>query len=97
MPRKTRKQKLGSQKRKAITIRPEMMAESTHPTLRNIQVSMPLHTPSPKVAISDSEKSLRSFTLKDMRKTIIIITLLFAAQAAVYFGQNQGYLSNILP
>lgn len=46
--------------------------------------------------LSETEKALRGHTIRDITKTVIIITLLFAAQAGIYFAQSQGLLAGIL-
>lgn len=99
MPRKTRKQKISAQSRKTIVkaVSPQMdtpimHAQKSTPTSSGTIFRSTLSQP----ALTESEKVLRHHTILDITKTLIIICILFAAQAGVYFAQNSGLLSRVL-
>jgi len=98
MPRKTRKQKITAHKRKSVVHAssvplmdtPVVQSQKNTASAQNFKVT------SHSSPLSEAEKALRSHTVVDITKTIIIISLLFAAQAGVYFAQRTGLLAGWL-
>lgn len=109
MPRKTRKQKLNAQKRKIATPAPllgtdvDVSPKNSQGAVISEQMSQPksfkAHEKSPvrNTVLSETDKTLRRYTIQDIVRTITLISFLFAAQAALYFAQSHGYLSRLLP
>lgn len=97
MPRKTRKQKIIAHNRKRV-----MRASIPHvdTPLVHIQKSTASGQKSKNTVrtplMTETEKAIRSHTIIDITKTLVIISLLFAAQAGVYFAQRAGLLAHWL-
>lgn len=101
MPRKTRKQK-----RRAATRIAKLSPVQTS-TIASPMTPLPIEVPAEETAIdtpkkvrfqaparelSEQDIALRKYTVRDVVKTIIIISLLFGTQAALYFARTHGYL-----
>lgn len=102
MPRKTRKQKLNAQKRHHALSgnASEQLSREVPQTVHIEQKTVDdrqVKIVTKFTIISEADTALRRYTVRDIIRTITIISFLFAAQAGVYFAQSHGYLSHILP
>lgn len=89
MSKKTKKQKIEAQKRRElkITLPPSYEVTSSSPS----PVSTPRKTTSASVKnppheISEQEKMIQHYFLKDLRKTFIVVGLLFVLEFFLYFA-----------
>jgi hypothetical protein len=94
MPRKTRKQKLTASKRKMVVATTSSPQINT-PIMQTQKVALSPKAVKHAPVMSETEKTLRSHTIKDITKTVIIISLLFAAQAGIYFAHSKGLIAGL--
>lgn len=67
--------------------------QANSPTIQTQKVALSTKAVKQAPVMTETEKALRSHTIKDITKTVVIISLLFAAQAGIYFAHSNGLIA----
>ncbi|OGK30341.1 hypothetical protein A3F32_03060 [Candidatus Roizmanbacteria bacterium RIFCSPHIGHO2_12_FULL_42_10] len=94
MPRKTRKQKINAAKRRTEV--PQLHTKVPHPAILNH--IPPSHAPQAQVPVKEevlvtpkTKDPLRAYTIRDVVKTVIVISVIFAGQVGIYLADKAGF------
>ena len=93
MTKKTKKQKILSQKRKeAFLLHQAYKSQEFIKEVKNINDAKPLFN-SNKESLSDQDFNIRNFFIHDFKKSIFIIALIIALEIVLYFGTINKYFN----
>lgn len=99
MPKKTRQQKIQAQERRQLQY--QQILQETPIVERNQTKSTKNQAPhqsiikEPEIS-SGEDRTLRTYFMGDVRKSLILITGIIALEFIIYFGTINKYLASIL-
>lgn len=96
MPKKTRKEKVIAAYRKKLRLLEQMGQPTTPEVITYSAKSAPIEEPSSleieeKSTIDKEETALKTFFIKDLRKSLLLVGLIIALEIIIYFGTINNY------
>jgi len=91
MPKKTRKQKIISEKRREEFLLHQLTKTNTPVSTVKIEEKDKKEIQSYEKIASSQDKGIREYFISDFRKSIFIISLIIALEIVMYFGTINRY------
>lgn len=96
MPKKTRKEKVIAAYRKKLRLLEQMEKPSIPEVTASFAKSAPAEEPpsakiEEKYTINKEDATLKTFFIKDLKKSLLLIGLIIALEIIIYFGTINNY------
>jgi len=93
MPKKTKKQKIMSQKRRELFFLQQLNKSEGQSDLKKTEKKNKILSVSNEKSLLDQDKDIKNYFIQDFKKSVLIIAIIIALEIVLYFGTINKYFN----